>query len=196
LEIEMTDGPFRNSALDKRWRRYAEDLVNDAVSQEERSAQLCMSLLSHDIDLKAFSGILQELRVRLAQPQMTFDPMGPVLEALDKYDRSPTIDLFERSMRVQLLEQPSGTVALDEAVKELINNKVQIGKSRIDEECIRAREIGDMSQESYRKAIDRNRETANSVNRDALREALFSGKADAFKEASKSKKDLDEGPVE
>ncbi len=195
LETAMTDGPFKNSDLSARWKRYGKDLVNDATSQDERSAQMCVSVLG-DLDLKTVSAILGELRVHFEQGQMAFDPMESVRGILDKYDKSPAADLLERSLRVQLREQPSGTAALNEAVNEMRNELLNIAKNRIDEECIRARDIGDMSQESYRKALDRNRETANAVNRDALRDALFSGKKDAFKRAAENKKDVDEGPDE
>jgi len=191
----MTDGPFRNSDLPPRWKRYGKDLVNDAASQEERSAQMCVSVLG-DLDLKAVSGMLGELRAHFEQEQMALDPMESVRGIFDKYDKSPTADLLERSLRVHLREQESGTSALNEAVNETRNELLNIAKNRIDEECIRARDIGDMSQESYRKALDRNRDTANAVNRDALRDALFSGKKDAFKRAAKNKKGVDEGPDE
>jgi len=32
----MTDGPFRNSELSAKWKRYGEDLVSDAASLEGR----------------------------------------------------------------------------------------------------------------------------------------------------------------
>lgn len=191
----MTDGPFRNSDLSGRWKRYGKDLVNDAASQDERSAQMCVSVLG-DLDLKAVSRMLGELRAHFEQEQMTLDPMESVRGIFERYDKSPAADLLERSLRVQLREQPSGTAALNEAVDETRNELLNIAKNRIDEECIRARDIGDMSQESYRKALERNRETATAVNRDALRDALFSGKKDAFKRAAKNKKGVDEGPDE
>jgi hypothetical protein len=191
----MTDGPFKNSDLSGRWKRYGKDLVNDAASQDERSAQMCVSVLG-DLDLKTVSGTLGELRAHFEQGQMAFDPMESVRGILDKYDKSPAADLLERSLRVQLREQPSGTAALHEAVNEMRNELLNIAKNRIDEECIRARDIGDMNQESYRKALDRNRETASAVNRNALRDALFSGNKDAFKRGAKNKKGVDEGPDE
>ncbi len=47
----MTDGPFRNSELSSRWKRYGKDLVSDATSSEERTAQACHSMLG-DVDMK------------------------------------------------------------------------------------------------------------------------------------------------
>ncbi len=195
LETAMTDGPFRNSDLSGRWKRYGKDLVNDAASQEERCAQMCVSVLG-DLDLKAVSRMLGELRAHFEQDQIAFDPMESTRGIFDKYEKSPATDLLERSLRVQLREQPSGVAALDGAVDDMRNQLLSVAKNRIDEECIQARDIGDMSQESYRKALDRNRDTANAVNRDALSNALFSGNKDAFKRAAKSKKGVDEGPDE
>jgi hypothetical protein len=85
---------------------------------------------------------------------------------------------------------------LDQALESTAKEWIGTTKNRIDEECIRARDLGDMSREDYHKGIERNRETFASIKACELSGALASGNKRAFSQAAEKKAGVDEGPEE
>lgn len=189
----MTDGPFRNSALSNKWKQYGRDLVNDAVSQDERVKQACHSMLGA-IDMKAFDRLYRELDARASRDQMDLDAIAATESIFDNNERSSLGDALERNLlcnlREGISEQKSLDLALGSAVSELIGN----AKNRIDEECIRARDVGDMSRSDFIKGVQRNLETFSSIDVGSLCAALENGNKNAFRRTAR--KDVNDGPDE
>ena len=191
----MTDGPFRNAALSSRWKRYGEDLISDATGPEKRTAQACHSMLG-DVDMNAINPLLRDLQTHSLRPQLDLDPFASIDAIFDGYPKSPLADTIQKHLTANLRDQIPPEAALDQALISSTNDWTGTTKNRLDEECIRAREHGDMSREDFRKGLERNRDTFAAVNQAALCDALTSGNKRAFKQAIQKKDGIDEGPDE
>lgn len=191
----MTDGPFRNAELTSRWKRYGQDLVSEAVSPEERTTQACHSMIG-DVDMKAFSPLFGELKAHAERPQMDLDPVTAIESIFDNHPTSPLADTLQRHLIANLCDQMPLEKALDQALDGTAKEWIGTTKNRLDEECIRARELGDMSREDYSKGIERNRETFGAIKPNELCDALAKGNKHAFRQAVQKKAGVDEGPEE
>jgi len=189
----MTDGPFRNSELSGRWKRYGRDLVSDATSQDERTAHACHSMLG-DVEVAGISKLLKELKELAQKTQMDLDPVSSAEGVFDNHIKAPLVDTLQKHLLANLRDQMNSEAALDEAVKSTADEWIGETKNRIDEECIRARDIGDMTREQYAKSLDRNGETFGAIDANALGDALYAGKKNTFRKANSNKEGLDEGP--
>jgi hypothetical protein len=191
----MTDGPFRNAELSSRWKRYGQELVSDAASPEERTTHACHSMIG-DVDMKAFSPLFDELKAHAENPQMDLDPVTTVETIFENHSMSPLADALQRNLIANFRDQIAPEKALDQALDSTAKEWIGTTKNRLDEECIRARELGDMSREDYRKGIERNRETFAAIKPSELGDALATGNKRAFRQAVQKKAGVDEGPQE
>lgn len=191
----MTDGPFRNSELPAKWKRYGDDLVSDAASVDERVRQACDSMM-HDLDMKELSPLLRELRAHVGRAQLDFDPSTAIETVFEKHPPSPITDNLQRHLIANVRDQMPKESAFDQAVASSVQDWIGTTKNRLDEECIRARDLGDMSSESYHKAMERNRETFVAIKQSDLSEALVTNNKRAFALAGQKKGGVDEGPDE
>lgn len=189
----MTDGPFRNAQLSGRWKRYGRDLVSDATSLEERTAQACHSMLG-DISSKEFASLLGGLASQAQRSQLDLDPVTLTDAIFDRHSKTPLADALQKHLTAQLRNQVPQQEALERALTSTTTDWVALTKNRLDEECIRARDAGDMTRQQYGKGIERNRQTFDAVDIKSIRDALISGKASVFKKAVKKKSGVDEGP--
>lgn len=191
----MTDGPFRNAELSSRWKRYGQDLVSDAVSAEERMTQACHSMIG-DVDMKAFSPLFGDLKAHAERTQMDLDPVSEVETIFESHPTSPLADALQRHLIANLRDQMPIGEALNRSLESTAKEWISTTTNRLDEECIRARELGDMKREDYHKGIERNRETFAAIKPNELCDALATGNKSAFRQAVQKKAGVDEGPEE
>ncbi|WP_028223146.1 hypothetical protein [Paraburkholderia oxyphila] len=191
----MSDGPFRNVALTSRWKVYGQKLISDATSAEERMVQACHSMV-RDVDMKTFHPLFGELRAHAQRPQMDLDPAAAIETIFDRHPRSFLSESLNRHLIANLRDQISPEQALDQALGNTAREWIGTTKNRLDEHCIRARDLGDMKREDYRKGLERNHETFSAIKPDELCAALASGNKRAFGEALHKKSGVDEGPEE
>ncbi|MBT5414519.1 MAG: hypothetical protein HOH66_10215 [Rhodospirillaceae bacterium] len=191
----MTDGPFRNAELSSRWKRYGDDLVSDATSLEERTAQACHSMLG-DVDLTAVSTILGNIIDHTERPQMDLDLVSSIDALFDPHLKSPLTDLLQKHVTTNLRDQMPLATAVDQALQSTVEDWIGITKNRLDEECIRARDLGDLNEKGYSNGIERNREAFAAIASDALCDALTSGNKRAFRRALEKRTSVDDGPEE
>ena len=191
----MTDGPFKNAALSSRWKQYGKDLVSDAASPEERGAQACHSILG-GVDLKALGPLLGILKAQAQRTQMDLDPVSSVEAVFESHAKSPLTDVLLKHLIANLRDQILAERALDKAFPCAVTDWIDITKNRLDEECIRARDRGDMNQENCRKGIERNHEAFEIIGSNELCNALIFGNQRAFRQTTRKKVSVDEGPDE
>lgn len=189
----MTDGPFRNSSLSPRWKRYGQDLINDAVSRDERVKQACHSILGA-IDMKAFDRLYRELEAHASRDQLDLDAVAATESIFDQSERTSFGDALEKQLLCNLREGLAERKALDLAFEGAVGELLGQAKKRIDEECIRARDVGDMSRSDFIKGIERNKETFAGVDVAGLCAALENTNKNAFRRSAR--KDTDDGPDE
>ncbi len=189
----MTDGPFRNAHLTSAWKRYGQDLVSDAASPEERTTQACNSMMG-DVEMNAFTPLFSEIKAYAERRQLDLDPAAAVELIFENNAPSPLADSLQRHLIVNLRDQISPEKALDDALERTVKGWIGITKNRLDEECIRARDLGDMTHENYHKGIERNREAFVAIKPGELCDALSTGNKRAFRQAVQRKAGVDEGP--
>jgi len=136
----MSDGPFRNAALSSSWKVYGQKLVSDAMTAAERTAQACHSMIG-DVDMTAFHPLLSELKAHTQRPQMDLDPMSAIETIFDNHPILPLADFLRRNLVANLRDQISPEKALDRALESTTKEWIGITKNRLDEHCIRARDL-------------------------------------------------------
>lgn len=191
----MTDGPFRNAKLGSRWKRYGEELVSDAASTEERTAQACHSMIG-DVDMKAFTLLYTELSEQAERPQMELNPADTVEMIFKDHPISSLSDTLQRHYLADLRDQISSEKALNQALGSAVRDSIGIAMDRLDGECLSALHRGDMNQKDCHKGIERNHEAFANIKPSDLCHALATGYKRAFKQAGQKKSSVDEGPEE
>ncbi len=189
----MTDGPFRNAELSSRWKRYGQDLISDAASSEERVMQACHSMLG-DVDTTLFCSIFCRLKAQANCVQMEMDPTAKFEEIFESYVPSLLGDALHIHLIANLRDQPPSQYALEQALESTTREWISTTKNRLDEECIRARSVGEMPQQDYVKGMERNQKVFASIDVSKLVQALTTGNRKAFSKALKKKTNLDDGP--
>ena len=191
----MTDGPFRNAALSREWKRYGDDLISDAASPEERAVKAFYSMLN-DVDLAAFSILWRDLNNHMQCRQLDLDPVASVEAIFDNNPKSTLVDTFQKELEAELRAQTSSLVALDKALINTAKFWISITKSRLDDQCICARELGDMSRDDFHKGIQRNEEAFSRIKLDDFCSALVAGTKRGVGKFVEKKIGIDEGPDE
>lgn len=158
-------------------------------------AQACDSMI-RDVDMKTFHPLFGELKAHAQRPQMDLDPAAAIETIFDRHPRSFLSESLNRHLIANLRDQISPEQALDQALGNTAREWIGTTKNRLDEHCIRARDLGDMKREDYRKGLERNYETFSAIKPDELCAALASGNKRAFGEALYKKSGVDEGPEE
>lgn len=187
----MTDGPFRNLRLSNRWKKFGEQLVSDAASHAERVNQACHSMIT-DAGMKEFTSMVQELSGYLAQSQLSLDPVGDVETVIERHPMSSLSDILRRTIIAEIEKGLPRTEALQTAMKATTREWVGIVKNRLDEDCIQARDLGDMSRVDYQKGLERNAEAFSGIDLEKLCRAMQDGDRRAF--TSPKHMTVDEGP--
>lgn len=189
----MTDGPFRNAEMSKRLKRFADSLVNDAASSAERISLACDSML-RDLASNNACALLKELKSHTQRQQMELDPVSSADEVFERFPKTPFADTLQKHLTANLQDQMHPEAAFDRALQAATIETIGETQNRINEECIRARDTEDMSPRQFRQAIERNYATFDAIDTDVICEALLSGNKNAFKNAVRKKKGLEEGP--
>jgi len=148
------------------------------------------------VDMKAFHPLLGELQAHTLRPQMDLDPAASIETIFDSHPILPLADFLRRHLIANLRDQISPEKALDQALESTTKEWIGTTKNRLDEQCIRARDLGDMKLEDYRKGLARNHQTFSSIKVEDLCDALASGNKRAFSKALQKKIGVDEGPEE
>lgn len=192
----MSDGPFKNLALSHKWKRYGEKLVSDAASPHERAEQAFQAMLG-DVDRGGLRALYHQLMAFASQPQLELIRSTEVEAIFEQGNPSPLADAFRRHLSANLQHDAAfSSVIVDSALEGAVAELIDTTKNRLDEECIRARALGDMQGEGFLRGVERNRETFASISPTELCDALTTGKEHAFKQAAKIRAGVDEGPEE
>src|SRR3546814_3727245 len=75
-----------------------------------------------------------------------------------KHPISPFSDSLQKHLTANLRDNLPSQEALDNALLSSVTDWVGTARSRIEEECIRARDARDMSEQDFQKGVSRSRE--------------------------------------
>lgn len=189
----MTDGPFNNSKLGSRWKRFAEAVQNDAVDMASRCA-LASDALLREILTDETNALLANLRVYGRQQQLDIDPASLVENIFNEHDKTPFADILQKQIAIRLGEQMPPDTAIDQALEATVGKQISEARSRIEEECIRARDTGEMQQDQFERTVREANAAFHLLAETEICDAVRIGDKDAFKDAVLKKRGTHEGP--
>ena len=190
----MTDGPFKNLKLGSCWKRLAEAVQNDAASSVECGAFASDALARHLVT-KQHSKALQEIDAHLARGQLELDPLASVEAIFDRCEKAPFLDAFQKELLFRTANDTPLAEAVAPALDAAIKDQIGEARSRFQEECIRAREMGEMSRDAFDRAHEKINSAFDAVESEKVRDALIAGKNDAFEKDLGGGDGVDEGMV-
>lgn len=191
----MTDGPFKNAPMPRRWKNYGDELGCDATSQDERVKLYCDNVLS-DMGLKQLAPLLKELNAYAERcethpelfPGVTIDGI------IRKHEVAPSVMTLQKNLAVNLADKMSVKNALSEAIGRFAGDCLAGSGNRIHDALMSARGRGEMSAKVFAKCKERHQETLTSVNKSDFVNSVMSGNHQAYKAGRKNVIRSEEGP--
>ena len=189
----MPDGPFKNSKLGRRWNRFAATLHIDAADNSERSA-LASDAILRDILTEDFQPLLTDLLAYGRRAQLDLDPLSLVESIFRSRRKTAFGDAFQREVSFRLEHQMTPDVAFEQALEASVAFQISRARNRIQEECVRLRESGEMRPEQFDLTVTRANWVFDTLPKDDICNALRAGEKNAFRDAVSKRKEVDEGP--
>lgn len=189
----MSDGPFKNLKLGKRWKRFAEAVQNEAFDSSVCCA-LASHALMHEILTDDFRATLAALQAYASRNQLDLDPVSSVESVFNDHMKTPFSDILKKQVAFRLSDQVTPADAVRQALEASVSEHSCDARNRIVDEFIRARETGEIRKEQYFKAVNNVKAIFGLLAKNAVFEALHVGNKNAFKDAVSKKQGLDEGP--
>ncbi len=188
----MSDGPFKNLKLSKRWKRFAEAAQNEAFDSRVCCAMASDALL-HEILTDGFRSLLADLHAYVNRNQLDLVPLSSVESIFHSHIKTPFSDTFQKQVAFLLNDQVAPSAALRQALGASVNEHVSEARNRIVDECIRARETGEMWPDQFSRAVKSVNAIFDVLAENEVCEALLDGNKKAFKDVASKKKGLDDG---
>lgn len=189
----MSDGPFNNLKLNRRWKRFVEVVQNPAFDRAVCCA-LASDALVREILTDGVKVLVADLLAFASQEQLVFDPLSPVDSIFDVHAKTPFADTLQKEIAFCLSQEVAPINAVQLALEATVTEQIHEARNRIEEECIRALEVGDMSQDKFFQTVSQAGAIFDSLNTNEVCDALLAGNKSAFKNAVSKKIDIDEGP--
>jgi hypothetical protein len=188
----MSDGPFKNLKLGKRWKRFAEAVQNEAFESHVCCAMASDALL-YEILTDSVGSLLAAFQAYVNRKQLDLDPMSSVESIFNAHIKTPFSDTFQKHVAFLLSDQIAPANVLRQALEISVSDHVSESRNRIVDECIRARETGEMWPDQFSRAVSNANAIFDVLAKNEVCDALLDGNKKAFKDAVSKKKGLDEG---
>jgi transcriptional antiterminator Rof (Rho-off) len=188
----MTDGPFKNLRLDRRSKRFAEAVQNDAVDLETRRAYANDAILNSI--LRENEALLSALQAYSQDGQFDLVPNISVKGIFDDHPKSEFADHLHREVSFRLDEGQMYQAAINNGLKAALENSIREFKTRTHEACLEARGSGEMRMDQLDRFVVGSNQALESIDRQRMMEALWKCDKGAFKQDVRKKEGLDEGP--
>lgn len=189
----MSDGPFKNLRLAKRWRKFAEAAYNDAFDQVECRAMASDSIV-RDVLTGPVQTLLSVLKSYVDQKQMDMDPLSSIERIFDENSKGQFANILQKEMAYRLSDNCTQKEAFEQALASSVREQINISRTRIQEECIHSCEIGEMKQGQLDRTMDRTNTVFESLDRQSICEAIRACNKQTFKDAVAKKDGINEGP--
>lgn len=175
----MTDGPFKNLALDSRSRRFAVAVQNEAESHDTRCA-LGSNAIVHGV-LKGNEGLIRDLQSYGQDGQLDLDPQGAIRTIFEQHDKTEFADDLHREVDLRLHEGMASLLAIDNAIDASLETNIGKLMTRIQEAGYQAHREGPMYKDQLDRLVKGSHYVMKSLNRTRIREAIKTGNKNAFK---------------
>lgn len=189
----MSDGPFKNLKLGKRWKLFAEAVQNDAFDSAERCA-LASDALVREILTDNVKALLIELQAYAGRVQLDFaTTLSCIEDIFNRHSKTSFTDTLQKEVAFRVSEHMVLPDAIKQAVSAAVREQISEVKSRIIEECICKRDFGGMWQDQFNRTVRESSAILNDLATDEICDALLARNKKAFKAAVSKKVGLDEG---
>ena len=189
----MSDGPFKHLRLSSRWKRFAAAACNDAVDSTELGA-LANDALVHEILTDDNQALLRDLAAYARGRQLDLDPQPTVDTIFGSHPKTAFSDILQREMAFRLADHMTPAAASETAVEAAFHDHTCKARTHIQEECIRALECGELTQDQYDCTLTQANATFDSLAESDICDALRAGDRTAFKDDVSRRIGLDDGP--
>jgi len=189
----MSDGPFKNLKLGKRWKQFAEAVQNESFDSTTCCALASHALL-HEILTDSFRALLTALQAYANRKQLDIDPLSSIESIFNAHMKTPFSDNLQKQLLFRLGDQVAPSDAVRHALEASVSEHSSDARNRIVDEFIRARETGELRQDQYSRAANNVKSAFGLLAKSDVCEALHIGNKNAFKDAVSKKKSLEEGP--
>ncbi len=189
----MSDGPFKNLKLNRRWKRFVEVVKNPAFDRAICYA-LASDALVREILTDGVKALVADLLAFASQEQLVIDPLSSVDSIFNAHMKTPFADTLQKEVAFCLSQEVTPIGAVQQALEAAVTEQTHEARNRIVEECICAQEVGKMSQAQFFQTVSQVDAIFDSLNTNEVCGALLAGNKSAFKNAVAKKVDLDEGP--
>lgn len=189
----MTDGPFKNANLTRWWKSYMDAVANDAVSVEERCAQAAHALL-HDVLANDAQVLFSDLQAFASRPQLDLDAVSVAEGIFDSHAKTPFADLLQKEMVYRLANNELPQAALSNGMEDAVRRLIEEARTRSQEECIHAVNVGDMTPDACDRALERTSLDLTNIAVTDVCDAALAGNKKAFESAIGKQEGLEEGP--
>lgn len=189
----MSDGPFKNLKLNKRWKRFAEAVQNSAFSSHV-CCDMASDALMHEVLTEGVHSLLADLQSYTNQKQLELNPLLAVENIFNAHMKTPFTDILQKEITLCLSDQVALTDAIGKSMKVCVNEQINEIMNRIQEECIIARDCKEMSQVQFNHTLNQAGSILSSLSVDNICQALFSGNKNAFKKVVTKQERIEDGP--
>lgn len=190
----MSDGPFKNLNLNRRWQRFVDALQNGATDRSEcatLASDACVSDILANGDTEA---LIKELIQHSQVKQIDFDQAAYVEKIFCDHSQTSFSEILHTEILYHLGCGLSLNRALGKGLDASISTYIGIVKTRIEEEIIRTAHERDIKRWKAAKAIGLTRNSLASLDKKKIYNALISADKNAFRMPKVSKSGLDDGP--
>jgi hypothetical protein len=192
LEAAMSDGPYRNLKLDRKSKRFAEAVQNDAVDEPTRCA-LASDAIVNGI-LHENGELIAELQNYGGGGQLDFDPQSSLDAIFDAQPKSEFADHLAREITMRLQDSLDTQAAVAGSLQAALQTHIGEFQTRIQEACLEARSSGDMYRDQFEAFIEGSSRSLKSLDQSRILDALKTGNKNEFKNDVRKKNDLNDGP--
>ena len=190
----MSDGPFKNLNLNRKWQRFVNALQNSATDRSECAELAYNACLSDILSNRDTEFLIKELLQHSQVKQIDFDQAAYV----DKIFFGHSQTFFSEILHTEILYHLDCGLSLNRAfgkgLDASINRYIGIVKTRIEEEIIRSAHERDIKRRKAAHAIGLTRNSLLSLDKKKIHNALISADKNAFRTSRNRRSGLDDGP--
>jgi hypothetical protein len=192
LEAMMSDGPYRNLKLDRKSKRFAEAVQNDAVDESMRCA-LAADAIVNSI-LRENGDLIKDLLNYGSDGQLDFDPQATVNSICDVHAKSQFGDHLTREIGMRLKDGEQPQAAIGNSLTAVLETHVGEFQTRIQEVCIDAYNNGEMYRDQLEAYVSGSNRALKNLDQPRILNAIKNGNKSEFKNDTKMKNNIDDGP--
>lgn len=189
----MSDGPFKNAKLPRWWKGYMDALGNEAVSVEERYSEAAHAVLG-DVLADDIQTLFSDLQAFADRQQLDLDTVSSAESIFDSHAKTPFADLLQKEMLYRLANKEAPDEAFANGMAEAVRGQIEEARTRSQEECIHAADVGDMNQDACDRAVERTSADFSQLSVAEICDAALAGDKKAFRNAIGKQESLEEGP--